>query len=563
MRFFNTAGPIVPADHYHIPPLERFDLDEILSLVRQKKYFVLYAPRQTGKTSSLLALRDELNGSGRYRCIYVNVEIGQSAREDVTAAMRAILGQLARAVSTGVKLPTYAGLKFPSLLTLASHCDLPNITPPRMLSVWFQSTEGTEVITWERLFMLHELHAQGVSISAIARQTGLDRKTVRRHLAAGIEPPVYGPRAPQGSRLDPYKAYLQTRLAEYPGLSGARLLREIKAQGYTGGYTILTDYLRTLRPPQETGYEVRFETPAGHQGQVDFAHFKVRFRQDPGTVRVVWLFSLVLGHSRYLFGRFVWRQTLDVLVACHEAAFAELGGVPARLLYDRMKTVVLGESEAGEVIYHPTLLALAAHYGFHPRACRPYRAKTKGKVERPFRYVRQDFFLAGQFDDLADLNGQFDDWRHEIANQRTHATTGRVVHDAFEAERPALQPLPAGPFPDVLSFERRVTQDGMVSIDGNLYSVPDTNRKRQVEVQRSATEIRIIEQGQCIARHPRLTGRGQRRLAPGHRQWRKAASAIPLPVLPSVLTRPGETVAARDLGVYQRIGEAKARETLA
>ena len=419
------------------------------------------------------------------------------------------------------------------------------------------------MITWERLFMLHELHAQGVSISAIARQTGLDRKTVRRHLAAGIEPPEYGPRAPQGSLLDPYKAYLQTRVAEYPGLSGARLLREIKAQGYAGGYTTLTDYLRTLRPPQETGYEVRFETPAGHQGQVDFAHFKVRFRQDPEVVRVVSLFSLVLGHSRYLFGRFVWRQTLDVLVACHEAAFAELGGVPARLLYDRMKTVVLGETEAGEVIYHPTLLALAAHYGFHPRACRPYRAKTKGKVERPFRYVRQDFFLAGQFDDLADLNRQFDDWRHEIANQRTHATTGQVVHAAFEAERPALQPLPAGPFPDILSFERRVTQDGMVSIDGNLYSVPDTNRKRQVEVQRSATEIRIIEQGQCIARHPRLTGRGQRRLAPGHRQWRKAASAIPSPVLPSVLTRPGETVAARDLGVYQRIGEAKARETLA
>ena len=96
MRFFNTAGPIVPADHYHIPTLERFDLDEILSLVRQKKYFVLYAPRQTGKTSSLLAWRDELNGSGCYRCVYVNVEIGQSAREDVTAAMRAILGELAR-----------------------------------------------------------------------------------------------------------------------------------------------------------------------------------------------------------------------------------------------------------------------------------------------------------------------------------------------------------------------------------------------------------------------------------------------------------------------------------
>ena len=109
---------------------------------------------------------------------------------------------------------------------VAGHYNLPNFTPLRMLSVWFLLTEGTEVITWERLFMLHELHAQGVSISAIARQTGLDRKTVRRHLAAGIQAPVYGPRTPQGSLLDPYTAYLQTRLDQYPGLSGARLLRE-------------------------------------------------------------------------------------------------------------------------------------------------------------------------------------------------------------------------------------------------------------------------------------------------------------------------------------------------
>ena len=446
---------------------------------------------------------------------------------------------------------------------VAGHCDLPNVTPLRMLSVWFQPTEVAEVITWERVFMLHELHAQGVSISAIARQTGLDRKTVRRHLAAGSQPPLYGPRAPQGSLLGRYTAYLQARLTEYPGLSGSRLLRELQAQGYLGGYTILTDYLRTIRPPKESGYEHRFETPAGHQGQVDFAHFKVRFRQDPETVRVVWLFSLVLGHSRYLFGRFVWRQTLDVLVAAHEAAFAELGGVPAQLLYDRMKTAVLGESEGGEVIYHPTLLALAAHYGFHPRACRPYRAKTKGKVERPFRYVRQDFFLAGRFDDLNDLNRQFDCWRHELANQRTHATTGQVVHAAFEAEQPALQPLPAGPFPDVLAFERRVTQDGMVSVDGNLYSVPDTTRRRQVDVQCSATEIRIIEQGQCVACHPRLTGRGQRRLAPGHRQGRKLIPMTSSPVLPDYFTRPGEVVTARDLSIYQRIGQAKARETLA
>ena len=94
-RFFNTAGPIKPDMHYNVPPLERLDFDEVMLMIEQQRYFVMHAPRQTGKTSILLALMDELNSSGRYRCLYINVEIGQSAREDVGAAMQAILGQLA------------------------------------------------------------------------------------------------------------------------------------------------------------------------------------------------------------------------------------------------------------------------------------------------------------------------------------------------------------------------------------------------------------------------------------------------------------------------------------
>ena len=95
MRFFNTAGPIQPEIHYHISPIARLDADDLLLLIRQRKYFVLHAPRQTGKTSALFALRDRLNASGEFRCVYVNVEVGQSAREDVAEAMRAILGQMA------------------------------------------------------------------------------------------------------------------------------------------------------------------------------------------------------------------------------------------------------------------------------------------------------------------------------------------------------------------------------------------------------------------------------------------------------------------------------------
>lgn len=177
-------------------------------------------------------------------------------------------------------------------------------------------------------------------------------------------------------------------------------MREIPQQGYAGGYTTLTNCLRTIRPPQQAGFVQRFETPAGQQAQVDFARFKVNFLCEPEVTRTIWLFSMVLGFSRYLFGRFVWRQTLDVVMRCHIEAFAELGGVPQQVLYDRMKTAVLDEPEPGHIVYNPTLLALASHYGFRPRACRPYRAQTKGKVERPYRYVRQDFFLAGAFEDL-------------------------------------------------------------------------------------------------------------------------------------------------------------------
>ena len=123
------------------------------------------------------------------------------------------------------------------------------------------------------------------------------------------------------------------------------------------------------------------------------------------------------------------RANLEAVVGCHVATFAEFAGVPREVLYDRMKTVVLGEDDEGEDRYHPTLLDVAAHYGFRPRVCAAYRAKTKGKVERPFRYVREDFFLASQFDNLMHLNAEFDRWRIEVANRRQHGTTRRVVED--------------------------------------------------------------------------------------------------------------------------------------
>ena len=179
------------------------------------------------------------------------------------------------------------------------------------------------------------------------------------------------------------------------------------------------------------------------------------FTNEPGVERVVWLFSLVLGQSRMLWGRFVPQQDLQTLLRCHAAVFEALGGTPAEILYDRMRTVFVREDpDAGHIVYNRTLIEFARHYGYLPKACQPYRAKTKGKVERPFRYIREDFFLARSFRSLGDLNDQLRQWLDQVANPRTHATTRRVVQEHFAEERSNLQPLPAGPFQAVLRLER-------------------------------------------------------------------------------------------------------------
>ena len=135
-------------------------------------------------------------------------------------------------------------------------------------------------------------------------------------------------------------------------------------------------------------------------------------------------------------------QDLPTVLRCHVAAFEALGGAPRELLYDRMKTAVIRDGERDGIVYNRALIDLARHYGFLPKACQPYRAKTKGKVERPFRYIREDFFLARSFRNLADLNDQLRRWLDSVANPRLHATTRRIVNEAFAEERMHLRPLP-------------------------------------------------------------------------------------------------------------------------
>ena len=403
--------------------------------------------------------------------------------------------------------------------------------------------------------MILELYQQGLSVSAIAERTGHDRKTVRKVIRRGLVVPKYALRVPRPTLIGPYEPYLRERVAAWPELSGVRLLREVRERGYAGGVTQLNDFLRAVRPPVVAPFEVRFETPAGRQAQVDFAHFMVEFTEQPGVQHRVWLFAMVLGHSRYLWGEYVLHQDLGTVLRCHMLAFEHFGGTPHEILYDRMKTAVLGEAtDDTGIVYNDKLIGLGAHYGFKPRACKAYRAKTKGKIERPFRYVRANFFLARSFANLEDLNRQLRAWLDTVANARLHGSTGRVVAEHFAAERGSLKSLPAGRFDAVLRTERRVSHEGMVSVGGNLYSVPDGTVKRVLEVETTADCVRIHDGHRLVAVHALLHGRRQRSLLPGHRQSRRSNTAPELRES-HVVRHPGHSVVRRALEVYAAVAE--------
>jgi transposase len=265
------------------------------------------------------------------------------------------------------------------------------------------------------------LHHQGLGIKAIARRLGISRNAVRRALRRN-GPPQYR-RETQPSKLDPFKDYLIQRLTDFPELSCERLLEEIKKQGYTGGKTILKDFTLPLRVKRREPV-VRFETAPGEQAQVDWSHLG-RHAIDGQEVKL-YLFAMVLGFSRCTYAEVTKTMDIEALIACHRRAFSYFGGTTAHVLYDNMKTVVVQRQSGGNHKFNPAFLDFAGSVGFSPKLCRPYRAKTKGKVERIIGYVKDSFLIGRTFTGIDDMNAQLLQWLDQVANVRIHATTGEA-----------------------------------------------------------------------------------------------------------------------------------------
>jgi transposase len=378
------------------------------------------------------------------------------------------------------------------------------------------------MIMQETWVMIKHLQQQGVPIRAIARQLGIDRNTVRRALRReGL--PRYRRTTPRTSKLDPFKPYLERRLVECPELTAVRLFQEIQPQGYAGRCSILRAFLRPLRQEhrrlgQLTG---RVETAPGEQGQIDWGHFGTILHH--GQRCPLYGFVMVLGYSRALFVHFTTTQRLETFLRCHLQAFEAFGGYPRELLYDNAKTVVLARpalrvDAAGQAPrWHPTFLDFAGYYGFTPRLCRPYRARTKGKVERMIRYVRESFFAGCQFVDLTDLNRQATLWCATVANTRVHATTGEVP--AVRLGREPLLPLTGRPPYDTrVMLPRRVSSACMIAYAGNHYSVPYLygGCRVRLHVYEEQARLEIWAEETCVAVHPLLPGHGRQSLDADH-----------------------------------------------
>ena len=191
------------------------------------------------------------------------------------------------------------------------------------------------------------------------------------------------PRPPRGSRLDPYTEYIDRRLAE--GLENCVvLLRELRARGFQGSYTILVEYVRPRRRGRQPEATMRFETAPGEQAQVDWG--SLPYVGEDGKLRRVWVFVMTMGWSRACYAELVRRADTAAFIQCHANAFEYLGGVPRRCLYDNAKVVTLGKDEDGQVEWNPRMLDFALRVGFETRLCQPYRAQTKGKVESGDRH---------------------------------------------------------------------------------------------------------------------------------------------------------------------------------
>jgi len=351
--------------------------------------------------------------------------------------------------------------------------------------------------------MIRHMYENGVSITEIKRETGLDRKTIRKYVQdPGFK--AFQKRDPRPSILDPYKEYLRSRLQEY-NLSAVRLIEEIREKGYTGGYSTVKDFVKEMKRLKKIVAEYRFETEPGVQSQVDWAEMGTMVVD--GVERMIYCFVMVLGYSRMRYVEFTLDTKTETFILCHINAFIFFGGITREILYDNTKNVVLYRAlRSSDSTWNPLFEDFFRYYGFFPRLCRPGRACTKGKVERLVDYVKDNFYLGRKFESYHDLNNQGRGWMDKV-NYLPHGTTKKRPVDLHKEEKLASFDSKT-PFQISRVEYRKISRDCYISYLGNQYSIPWQYAGLMAELRIQNDKILVMVNGMNICQHVQHVGSG-------------------------------------------------------
>ena len=390
-------------------------------------------------------------------------------------------------------------------------------------------------------------------IAEIARRLDLDRKTVRRCLKQEAWQPYQRP-ARTDTLLAEHADYLRERAPQVDYLAQV-LFQELRLRGYTGGYDTVKRFVRPLRAVEALAERasVRFETPPGQQSQIDWGAARVHLRHQPVLLH---FFVLTLGYSRRHYMEPALNERVPQFLDAHERAFDHFGGHTREHLYDRPRTICSPDGSGG-VVWNETFRSFARYWGFEPRLCRPYRARTKGKVESGVKYLKRNFLVGRSFVDLVDVGEQWAEWNAVVADVRVHGTTHQPPLERFAEERLHLLPRAGRPgYKLEARFTRIVADDFLVSLDTNRYSVPFSLIGHAVEVERRDGQVRIHHHGRLVVTHAELPGRHGLVMLPEHgpgpavRNARLRRATTPPP---SSVPREAFAVEQRDLATYETL----------
>lgn len=368
------------------------------------------------------------------------------------------------------------------------------------------------MIDYETYCKIHDHRArQGLSIVQTAQALGLHPETVSKW--SRIDHYRQVPQKKRGSQLDSYKGQIVRWLDAHP-LSAQQIFQRLREAGFTGGITIVKDYVRIVRPPKQKSF-LTLSFAEGECAQVDWGEYGTIAVGD--TRRKLSFFVMVLCYSRMMYLEFTVSQTMEHFLACHEHAFAVLG-VPEKIMVDNLKSAVLKRLVGEAPVLNPRYVDFARHHGFKIAACNIRAGWEKGRVESGVGYVKKNLLNGLELTDFSCANPAAQVWLHDIANVRIHAETHQRPVDLFAKEKPHLKALNANPYDLGRVITPRVSPRFRVTIDANRYSVPSRFSGRLVTVKLYPDRVCIYFQDTLIARHARSYDRRQDIEDPDHPQ---------------------------------------------